>query len=200
MNFDPDMRVRGQYIHIYIYEYACIYIMSLTLLVGCMFSGKSTELIRRVKCLKSIGHTVLVINHSKDKRYSTVEEVVTHSGNAMGAIKCDTLDTIDVREFEVVAIDEAQFFPDLFENVLKFLNLKKKVLVAGLISDYKREPIGQVPELISKADEIVQLRAYCSVCKNGTLASFTKRISKETEQVVVGVNKYVAVCRQCYPL
>ena len=174
--------------------------MSLTLLVGCMFSGKSTELIRRVKCLKSIGHTVLVINHSNDNRYSTVEEVVTHSGNAMKAIKTDTLDSVDVRDYDLIAIDEAQFFPNLFENVLKFLNLKKKILVAGLISDYKREPIGQVLDLISKADEIVQLRAYCAICKNGTLASFTKRISEETEQVVVGVDKYVAVCRQCYQL
>ena len=174
--------------------------MSLTLLVGCMFSGKSTELIRRVKCLKSIGHTVLVINHSNDNRYSTVEEVVTHSGNAMKAIKTDTLDSVDVRDYDLIAIDEAQFFPNLFENILKFLNLKKKILVAGLISDYRREPIGQVLHLISKADEIVQLRAYCAICKNGTLASFTKRISKETEQVVVGVDKYVAVCRQCYQL
>ena len=173
--------------------------MSLTLLLGCMFSGKSTELIRRVKCLKSIGHDVLVINHSSDNRYSTVEEVVTHSGHAMKSIKAETLSTIDITGFEVVAIDEAQFFPDLFEMVLNYLNLNKKVIVAGLIGDYKREPIGQVLDLISKADEIVHLRAYCSMCKNGKLASFTKRLTNETDQVVVGDNdKYMAVCRGCY--
>ena len=92
--------------------------MPLTLLLGCMFSGKSTELMRRVSCLKSIGHRVLVINHSSDDRYSTVDEVVTHGGHTMKSVKTETLCDIDTTGFEVVAIDEAQFFPDLFETVL----------------------------------------------------------------------------------
>jgi len=154
---------------------------------------------RRVSCLKSIGHRVLVINHSSDDRYSTVDEVVTHGGHTMKSVKTETLCDIDTTGFEVVAIDEAQFFPDLFETVLKYVNLKKNVIVAGLISDYRREPMGQVLDLISKADEIVQLRAYCSMCKDGSLASFTKRLTDETDQVVVGhKDKYMAVCGRCY--
>ena len=97
----------------------------LTVITGCMFSGKSTELIRRVNCLRSIGENVLVINHASDNRYTDSEAVVSHSGRTMTSLKVKRLTGIGHLGYGVIAIDEAQFFPDLVNAVLGIENGKR---------------------------------------------------------------------------
>jgi thymidine kinase len=112
------------------------------------------------------------------------------------------LKDVKISDYDVIAIDEAQFFSDLFENVLTFVErYKKTVIVAGLSGDYKRGEFGQILKLIPFCD-LDQLRtttAYCCMCNNGKSASFTKRISDEKDQILVGdKDHYKAVCRDCF--
>ena len=97
----------------------------------------------------------------------------------------------------MVAIDEGQFFMDLVESVLKMVNkYTLHVIVAGLNGDYQQHPFGRVHELLPHVDDLQFCRAYCSVCQNGTLASFTQRVSGGDAQVEVG-SSYQSVCRAC---
>ncbi len=172
--------------------------MSLSVIIGCMFSGKSTELIRLVNRYKSIGKNILTINHALDQRYSK-NMIVSHSGSKMDAMQTSVLPT-EVQEYDIIAIDEAQFFSDLVPKVLEYVETyNKKVIVAGLSGDYRRKPIGNILELIPLCDKLWMSVAYCSICKDGTKASFTKRLSNSTEQIEVGeADGYIAVCRKCY--
>ena len=169
----------------------------LTVITGCMFSGKSTELMRRVNCHKSIGEHVLVINHASDNRYTEQPVVVSHNGQSMSSVKASRLTDVGHLGYGVIAIDEAQFFPDLIMAVLGYLREGKKIIVAGLIGDFQCNPIGDILKLLPHADETIRLYAFCSVCRDGTRAAFTKRTSKSKEQVVIGSSIYMAVCRKC---
>jgi len=168
-----------------------------------MFSGKSTELIRLINRYHSIGKKVLVVNHSMDNRYSDNPVVVSHSGTEIPGVKVKhlmDLKTMNLEQPDVIAIDEAQFFDDLKERVMYFVEeLEITVIVAGLSSDYQRNPFGHVLDLIPLCDKVWMAAAYCSRCKDGTKAIFTKRITDEEEQTIVGDDKkYMAVCRSCY--
>jgi len=175
--------------------------MALELIIGSMYSGKTTELLRRVRRFESIDKRVMVFNHTLDDRYG--EGVHTHYGDGTKAIKLHKLASFDkcfehfTRKIDVVAIDEGQFFPDLVESVLRMVNTHHiHVLVAGLNGDYRQQPFGDIAQLLPHADDIVFCKAYCNHCKNGTLASFTKRLSGGDEQVEVA-STYAAVCRSC---
>lgn len=173
--------------------------MSLTVILGCMFSGKSTELLRQIKRLESIGKEVLLINHQNDNRYTQKEKVVTHDSQSRFCIKTKTLFEIeDHGKYDTIAIDEAQFFPDLYYFVLKRLKENKDIIVSGLIGDFQCKPIGDILRLLPHADDTVRLYALCSVCNDGTRAPFTKRLSNDTQQVLIGSDEYVAVCRKCF--
>ena len=177
--------------------------MSLELIMGCMFSGKTTELIRRIRRFQSIGKKVCVINHNADTR--TTDKVETHYGDNVKAMKYVHLmnfvnDYSNTQTYDVICIDEGQFFGDLYKAVLTLVEgYDLKVIVAGLSGDYRREPFGDILKLILKADDFMFCTAYCGICKDGTVAPFTKRISEGKEQVDVGAgDKYIAVCRSCY--
>jgi len=177
--------------------------MSLTLILGCMFSGKSTELIRLVRRSRIIGKKVIVVNHRMDNRYSDKESVVSHGGHDVPGIKVSKLSdlkNLHLEQPDIIAIDEAQFFEDLTEQVMHFVeDLGIKVIVAGLSGDYQRKPFGSILELVPKCDHLVFTQAYCSSCNDGTHASFTKRLVQEDGQTLVGdKTKYAAVCRECY--
>lgn len=168
-----------------------------------MYSGKTTELIRRVRRFESIGKRVLVFNHALDTRYG--EDVHTHYGDSTKAIKLHKLSSFDKcfgrfeRKVDVVAIDECQFFPDLVDSVLRMVHQHKlHVIVVGLNGDYRQRVFGDICQLLPHADDIQFCRAYCNECNNGTLASFTKRIQGGDEQVEVS-SQYIAVCRSCLP-
>lgn len=172
--------------------------MSLELIIGSMYSGKSTELMRRVECLKSIGTRCLVVNHVNDTRVNG-EFVQTHTGKRISAKKTDDLLLVDVRPYDAIAIDEGQFFSNLKAAIMLMVEKHgKHVIVAGLSGDYLRQPFGDILDLIPVADDIEYKRALCARCCHPTrLASFTKRLSKEKDTISVE-SAYMALCRNCY--
>jgi len=172
--------------------------MSLNLIIGSMYSGKSTELMRRVKRLQSIGMRCLIVNHTNDIRVNG-DFIQSHDGAMLSAIKTDDILLINTNNFDAIVIDEAQFFTNLKPAVMLMVEKHlKHVIVAGLSGDYCRQPFGEILELVPLADDITFKRALCSMCAHPDKpASFTKRISKEREKISV-LSKYVAVCRFCY--
>ena len=175
----------------------------LELIIGCMFSGKTSALINIYKKYKYCGIEVCVVNHDIDNRYTDCEkEMSSHDKITVDCLRTDRLenvwDIISDDNIVVILINEAQFFPDLDHVVRKLIELKKIVYVSGLDGDYKHDKIGQVLDLIPICDKVSKLNALCSICKDGTQAIFSKRITKETEQIVVGVSNYIPVCRTCY--
>ena len=162
-----------------------------------MFSGKSSELIRRINRHTVIGQSVLVINSSHDTRSS--ENVVrTHDLKTITCIKTNFLNDIDVTAFDVIAIDEAQFFTSLRIFTELVLEMDKHVIIAGLDGDFQQQVFGDVLSLVPIADDIMKLYALCMSCKDGTLAPFSKRLTQDTCQELVGDSQqYTAVCRKC---
>ena len=172
--------------------------MSLTLVLGSMFSGKTEELMRRVRRYKAIGWGVLVVNSHLDTRVEQEKKQVrSHDGRGHAAVMTESLTPLDVSEYPVVAVDEAQFFEDLVPAVKQWLSLEKHVILSGLNGDFQQRPIGHILELIPEADDVVWKRALCAVSKDGTLASFSKRLTDDTEVVMAGGREaYMAVCRK----
>jgi len=172
--------------------------MSLELIIGSMYSGKSTELMRRVNRVQSIGMQCLVINHSNDTRVEG-DFVQSHKGARHEAVKTTNLLLVNTKPYDTIAIDEAQFFTNLQTTVMLMVETHKKhVIVAGLSGDYLRQPFGEILKLIPLADDVEYKRALCKRCAHpGRPASFTKRITNETETVSVA-STYMAVCRLCY--
>lgn len=171
--------------------------MSLTLVLGCMFSGKTEELMRRVGRYRAIGWEVLVVNSEHDTRCG--EQVRAHTGEARQATKAYRLEDVNVpSDVNVIAIDEAQFFGDLCEAVLRWVDADIHVVVSGLNGDYQQRAFGQILQLIPHAEEIVWKTAYCAVCCDGTPACFSSRIDKEDGRTLAvgGSGEYVAVCRK----
>lgn len=174
--------------------------MSLEIIVGCMFSGKSTELIRRLKRFRAIDTKILVINSSKDIR-STRKVLQTHDKVTFDCVKTnnllEVLCTDDFEKSEIIGIDEAQFFTHLKDFVQGALSRNKHIIVAGLDGDYKQERFGEIIELLPLADDITKLKALCMECNDGTLAPFTKRVCEIDSQELVGAKEYYkAVCRR----
>lgn len=174
--------------------------MSLKIVMGNMFSGKTSELIRRLKRYNVINKKVLVVNSQKDTR-SPEEVLKTHDNVKFDCLKVESLaEIINYREYadaDVVAIDEAQFFRQLREFVELSLFLKKDVLLVGLDGDYKQRKFGELLDCIPIADEVTKLTALCMDCMDGTPGPFTKRIVKDNKLELVGdTNMYKAVCRK----
>ena len=167
--------------------------MTLELIIGSMFSGKSTELIARVRRLQAKGLKCCVINHAYDTRVDG-GYIQTHDGEIIQAIKTDELMLVRTDDYDAVIIDEGQFFLNLKTAVALMLQKKKYVIVAGLSGDFRRNTFGEMLELVPIADNVTFKRATCH-CQN--MASFTKRLGLETATVSVE-SKYIAVCRQCY--
>lgn len=172
--------------------------MALELIIGSMYSGKSTELMRRIARLKSIGMRCLVINHANDTRVDG-DYVQSHDGKKVAAVKTNDLLLTNIRPYDAIAIDEAQFFNNLKTAVITMVETHNKhVIVAGLSGDYQRNAFGEILELVPLADSVEFKRALCAKCCHpGRPASFTKRISDEKDLVSVG-GTYMAVCRICY--
>lgn len=174
--------------------------MGLTIIMGNMFSGKTSELIRRLKRYKVIGKKVLVVNSSKDTR--SIEDVLkTHDNVKFGCVKVESLaELVNYNEYtraDVIAIDEAQFFRQLREFTELSLFLKKDVILVGLDGDYKQRKFGDLLDCIPIADEVTKLTALCMDCMNGTPGPFTKRTVKDKKLELVGdTNMYKAVCRK----
>ena len=174
--------------------------MSLELIFGCMFSGKSSELIRRLKRHKVIGKKILVINSSKDTRNSS-NVLQTHDGVTFDCVKTCDLASIKThpkfKSSDTIGIDESQFFSHLVEFVRDSLTMNKTVIVAGLDGDFQQKVFGDILNLIPLAEKVDKLHALCVDCQDGTLASFTKRTVQSENQELVGASSmYRAVCRK----
>lgn len=175
----------------------------LELIIGPMYAGKSTELIRIINRYKCLNKSVIVINHSFNNRYGT-SGLSTHNNEKFEkCIILDKLDNIDkdlLNNTDVIIIEELQFFDSSYEIIIDWCdNYKKTVIAAGLDGDFKRNPFGDVLKLIPHAEKITKLSALCKRCGNGTLAHFSKRIVENNDKTLVGGNDiYEAVCRFHY--
>jgi thymidine kinase len=174
----------------------------ITLYLGCMFSGKTSELIKLYRKCAVINKKVLSINFAQDNRYSSDDSIVSHNLDKIDCVKVSKLSEVIPKmiiEHDYIMIDEGQFFPDLKEYVLKWCEVyKKNIIVIGLDGDYKREAFGQILDLIPIADQVTKLKALCKLCNDGTEALFTHRLSTEDKQIVIGNSNYIPVCRQHY--
>ena len=174
--------------------------MSLKLIIGCMFSGKTTEIIKIVNNLKHINQIPVVIKPNIDNRYS-LDKISTHNKQQYECITLNLLSEFNIQnDYQYIIIEEAQFFNDLLLFVIDQVEIKNKnVIVVGLDGDSDRNNFGDIHKLLPLCDDIVKLKAYCSICKNGKNAIFSKRLSEKKEKVLVGSNEdYTAVCRDCY--
>jgi thymidine kinase len=174
----------------------------LEIILGPMFSGKTTELIRIYKTYDFIGQTPLVINYSGDTRYSTTH-LSSHDEIKLPCIFIDKLMYIIeddcIQKVDVVLINEGQFFEDLYEFVVNLVEkYNKKVYICGLDGDFKQKRFGTILDLIPHCDKVVKMRALCALCRNGKPAAFSHRVSSEEDQIVIGVNNYIPLCRLCY--
>ncbi len=164
---------------------------------GCMFSGKTEELIRRLRRATFAKLNVRIFKPKIDDRYSK-GEIVSHSEQALPSIMIEESKEILplVKDADIVGIDEAQFFDkNLPEVILKLAELGKRVIVAGLDMDFRGEPFGSMPTLLAIAEYVTKPKAICVVC--GSPATMTQRITDSKETVDVGAtDKYEARCRK----
>ena len=179
----------------------------LEIIIGPMFSGKSTEMIRRVKRIMSKNKSIIVIKHSSDTRYSQ-NSICSHDKLKIDCISLQNISDLFDNEGYVtkfinskyVAIEEGQFFQDLYNSVNSFVNQHHKhVIICGLDGDYQQQPFGNndLIRLIPCAENVIKLQGYCQLCEDLVPASFTRRIIDSKEQCVVGgKDSYIPVCRK----
>lgn len=175
---------------------------------GSMFSGKTEELIRRIKRATFARQRVVIFKPQIDTRYSE-EEVVSHDHNAVMSVPLSTSTEIlnylsshttskDGYDFDVVGIDEAQFFGmDLVAVCNQLANNGVRVIIAGLDMDFQCTPFGPIPALCAVADEVTKVHAICVKC--GALAYVSHRLVHDQNQVLIGEQaEYEPLCRECY--
>jgi thymidine kinase len=197
----------------------------LELILGPMFSGKTSRIVEIYKQCEFCNISVTVINHTIDNRYDD-ELLSTHDKVKIPCIKTERLSyvwsdsiniepkihederdlnsiphvqqKIKVATSDVILINEGQFFEDLYEVVVEMLKQNKKIYICGLDGDFERKRFGQILDLIPLCDKVTKLTSLCSLCKNGTPGIFSMRLTHETDQTVVGSDNYIPVCRKCY--
>jgi thymidine kinase len=189
----------------------------LKLIIGPMFSSKSSTLLSEINRLKYITDKIIVINSILDKERHEDMEInaqglgimKTHDNKTFPALMINKLEELKTNPFfqskynyaEIIVIDEAQFYKDLYEFInyeLTFPHNNKMFIVAGLSSDFNMKPIGNIINLVPLADEILKLSALCVYCKDGTPANFTKLIKTQSlndfNNVLVGANDLYSPC------
>jgi thymidine kinase len=188
----------------------------LELILGPMFSSKTSTILEIYKKCKFCNISVSIINHSIDKRYHDTM-VSTHDKNMAPCIQANKLsdvwnnitfietnnqkdkeEHVALRSSDVILINEGQFFSDLYDVVIDMVNNNKKVYICGLDGDFERKKFGSVLDLIPLCDKVTKLTSLCSLCKDGTPGIFSMRLTKEREQTIVGSENYIPVCRKCY--
>ena len=166
---------------------------------GSMFSGKTEELIRRLRRAEIAKLSISIFKPKIDFRYDE-DHIVSHNKiKMMSFVINEPRDIIDAsKDNDVVGIDETQFFDNSIIKICKELaSNKKRVIVAGLDTDYRGLPFGPMPQMMCEAEYIDKLRAICVIC--GNPASYSQRTSDDSNQVVIGeLDKYEARCRNCF--
>ena len=168
---------------------------TLNLIIGPMFSGKTTELLRIAKRLQSINLKVLLLNYYEDTRYSN-SEMSTHDKDGLPCTFIKHFDNLEYDSYDIICINEAQFFNKLIPFCKKVLSKNKTLYVSGLDGDYKQERFGEILDLVPLCDTITKLHAFCKLCKDGTHAHFTKRLVTNKSQKLIGTDEYIPVCRK----
>jgi thymidine kinase len=168
---------------------------------GSMFSGKTEELIRRLKRAKIANLKVEIFKPAIDTRFNEIK-IVSHDENTIHSTPIDNSQKILLmaQGVDVIGIDEAQFFDDEISNVCNELALRgTRVIVAGLDMDFMGNPFGQMPFLMARADYVTKLHAICMKC--GNIANYSYRIIPNEEQIMLGAkNAYEPRCRKCFNL
>ncbi len=178
---------------------------SLELIIGPMYAGKSTELIRIINRFKCLDKNVLVINHMINNRYGS-SSLTTHNRESFDeCIILEKLEDVQKEEHsdifqkaDVIVIEELQFFSDAYDSIVHWIDYCGKcVVAAGLDGDARKLPFGDVLRLIPHAEKVRKLNALCKRCGDGTKAHFSKRIVKDEQTILVGSDDvYEAVCRK----
>lgn len=169
------------------------------LILGPMFSGKSTELMRRIKRYQIAARRCLTIKYANDNRYSD-SDMSAHDGQTIAAVQANSLlnllDKAD--DFDVIGLDEGQFFPDVVEFAEELANRGKTVVIAALDGTYQRKKFNRILELVPLAEYVVKLSAVCMICAGD--AAFTKRIKTTDDrlELIGGTDFYMATCRECF--
>lgn len=181
----------------------------LEVICGPMFSGKSEELMRRLRRAKIAKQHTMIFKPSVDNRHS-IEYVVSHDGNKLYAQALDDVTAIPELVYQdnvdVIGIDEAQFFPqEIIPAICTLIDNGKRVIIAGLDLDFRGVPFGSIPTLLAIADKITKLNAICCVC--GKEANCTQRLvnglpAKHDDPIImIGAQEaYQARCRSCYSI
>ena len=180
----------------------------LGIIIGPMFSGKTTRLIQLYKTRTYIQKNVVVLNYIGDTRYSS-DKLSTHDGIQIPCLFVGDIFSAwndethanysNLHLADTILINEAQMFPKLMETVLDMVEkFNKEVFICGLDGDYKRQEFGDILKLVPYSDDIEKLSSLCADCKDGTHAIFSHRISQETQQIVVGSANYKPLCRKCF--
>jgi len=166
---------------------------------GSMFSGKTEELIRRINRAKIAGQKFQIFKPEMDTRYHD-ENVVSHNSNFLPGIPVASASQIlSLSEnFDVIAIDEIQFFDGGIVNVINELaNNGKRVIVAGLDMDFLGNPFGCMPQIMAIAEFVTKVHAICVVC--GNPASYSFRLNPNNSKILIGeTENYQARCRKCF--
>lgn len=188
----------------------------LELIIGPMFSSKTTRILEIYKQCNFCSIPVSIINHTMDKRYhdtmlsshdkimapclqaNKLNDIWSNAGFIESGNQSDHYAHKLLRKSDVILINEGQFFSDLYEVVVDMLNNNKKIYVCGLDGDFERKKFGSILDLIPLCDKVNKLTSLCSLCKDGTPGIFSMRLSPETQQTIVGSDNYIPVCRKCY--
>jgi thymidine kinase len=176
----------------------------LNLILGPMFSGKSTRLIEYIRKYKTLGLDMLIIKPSIDIRYTDINEICTHNSEKEKCISFEINKLNDIFDLEsyqntnLIFIEEAQFFSNIYEIIKKMTDTDKKIVyLSALNGDSNRELFGDIYKLIPLTDNIEFLQALCTICNDGTNGVYSKRLTTNTSQIfVAGMGEYQAVCRK----
>ena len=174
----------------------------LDIIIGPMFAGKSTELIKRIRKLNVLNKKYISVKPIIDKRYSE-KQIVSHNNDRINCSCFDSIDDfisdINLNNLDTVFIEEGQFFPDLKNGVLRLVEeFNCNVVIVGLDGDSNRNKFGQILDLIPYCDTCTKISALCKRCNDGTPAIFSHRNNNSTNQIEVGVADYESLCRKHY--
>lgn len=175
---------------------------NIQIIFGPMFSGKSTELLRRIRRHTVARKKCVVIKHAASVRRDNTEDLSTHDALRWEARVSDDLDEIErdmERNVEVIGIDEAQFFPNIAAFCEKMANRGKEVIVAALDGTFQRKPFNDILSLVPLAESVVKLSAICTECFSPAAFSYRIEHEKSTKvELIGGCERYKAMCRTCY--
>lgn len=175
---------------------------SITLIVGCMFAGKTTTLMAMAEKHENVGMPIFVINHASDDRYGADDKLYTHSSKSRSCVKLEHLfsatHNADFQAARAIFIDEGQFFDDLATFITMCAEqLGKHVYVSALASNYNRQCFPEVAKAFALADEVIKVNAFCARCPSHTPALFSLKLNPNAPDIG-GADTYIPVCRKHY--